>query len=110
MAVGVDGGADDLVARPDLDGDGLAGDHGHVDGRVPVDDDAVGGDLLAGPHHEPHADLELVERDLASVVERGGLGAELGQLAQRVARSAAGAGLEPRPSRISVMITAAVSK
>ena len=60
-----------------------------------VDDDAVGGDLRTGAHDEPHADLELVERYLASVFERRGLHPELRELAERVAGSSAGATLEP---------------
>ncbi len=56
-AAGVDRGADDGVAGADLDRDRLAGEHAtRRRPSVPVDDDAVGGDLLARPHDEPVAD------------------------------------------------------
>ena len=71
-AAGVDGGAGDGVARPDLDGHGLAGEHRRVDGRGAVLDDAVGGDLLAGADDEPHARAQLVDRRPALARRRRG--------------------------------------
>ena len=62
-SAGVDRRAGDLRAGADLDRDGLAGQHAHVDRGVAVLDDAVGGDLLAGADDEPLADLQLVDRD-----------------------------------------------
>jgi hypothetical protein len=59
---GVDGGAGDPIAGPDLDRHALAGEQRAVDGGRPVDDDAVGRDLLAGPHDEPHPDRQLADR------------------------------------------------
>ena len=66
---------------------------------VPVDDDAVGGDLLAGTDDEPVADVQLVDRarsrSLPSVVEaRDVLRAELDERAQRRAGAALRARLE----------------
>ena len=52
-AAGVDRGADDGVADADLDRHRLAGEHRGVDGGGALDDDAVGGDLLAGADDEP---------------------------------------------------------
>ena len=52
---GVDRCTRDGVARPDLDGRGLAREHRRVDRRGPILDDAVRGDLLAGADDEPHA-------------------------------------------------------
>ena len=66
--------------------------------EVPSLDDAVGGDLLAGPDDEPVADGELLDRDRASsraVAQHGDvLGAELEQGPQGGAGAALGAGLE----------------
>ena len=62
-APGVDGRSDDGVAGADLDGHGLAGEHGGVDGGAALLDDAVGGDLLAGAHDEEVTDGELVGGD-----------------------------------------------
>ena len=59
----VDGRADDAVAGADLDGHGLAGQHRRVDRRRAGHHDAVGGDLLAGPHDEDVADGEFVYRN-----------------------------------------------
>ena len=42
---------------------GLAGDHGPVQRRGAFADDTVGGDLLAGTHHELVADGEPLDRD-----------------------------------------------
>ena len=85
------------LAGPDLDRHGLAGEHRLVDRRGAVDDDAVGGDLLAGPDDEEVADRELVDGDehLDAVAQHAGLlRAELEQRADRLARAALGAGLE----------------
>ena len=56
---GVDGRADHGIARADLDGHRLAGDHRGVDRRRARDDDAVGRDLLARAHDELVADAQL---------------------------------------------------
>ena len=48
----IDGAAHDLVSRVPLDGHRFAGEHRLVDAALPVDDDAVGGDRLAGSHAE----------------------------------------------------------
>jgi hypothetical protein len=65
---------------------------------VPGLDDAVGRDLLPGPHDEAVARLQLLDRHapLAAVrgEERHVLGAELEQRRQRGARAALGARLE----------------
>ena len=52
----VHGRAGDLVSRPDVHRNGLAGQHRLVDGGAPLDDDAVGRELLAGPDDEQVAD------------------------------------------------------
>ena len=94
---GVDGGAGDGVAGADLDRHGLAGEHRGVDGGGARDDDAVGGDLLAGADDELVADRQLVERDAgldAVAQHRDVLGAELEQGPQRRAGLALGALLE----------------
>ena len=99
---GVDGGAGDGVAGADLDRHRLAGEQRGVDRRRALLDDAVGGDLLAGPDDEAVADGELVDRDalLAAVAEDGDvLGAELEQGAQGGAGAALGAGLEVAAER-----------
>ena len=68
----VDGAARDPVARPLLDRHRLAGDHRLVDGAPSLEDDAVDRDPLAGPHAEPIADRDLIERHvlLAPVVAK----------------------------------------
>ena len=62
-AARVHGGADHGVADADLDRHGLTGEHGGVDRGGTLDDDAVGGDLLAGPDDEQVAHGQLVDRD-----------------------------------------------
>lgn len=57
-----DRGPDHGVARGDLDGDGLAGEHGGVDGGGAADDRAVGRDLLSRSHDEAVADGQLRDR------------------------------------------------
>ena len=97
-AAGVDRRARDLVAGLLLDRHRLAGEQRLVDGARALLDDAVGGDLLAGPDDEAVADGELLDRDaaLGAVgVEHGDvLGAELEQRRQRGAGAALGARLE----------------
>ncbi len=79
----VDGATGDLVAGVLLDGDRLARQECLIDCGRPLLDNAVGGDLLAGPHDEPVTDAQLVDRDapLAAVgaEHRHVLGAELEQ-------------------------------
>ena len=100
----VDRAAGDLVAGGDVDGQRLAGDERGVDRAAAVDDPAVGGDLLAGPHDEPVADDEVVDGDAHLGGGPGGgvdpldgdvLGAQAEQAAQRVAGAVGGAGLQP---------------
>ncbi len=98
-AVLVDRRADHLVARPLLDGDGLAGEHRLVDRRLPVDDDAVRRHLLAGMHLHHVAGRDLVDRNRAFgpvvVDDRRLVGAQPEQFAKRVARARLRARLEP---------------
>ena len=54
--------ADDLVARPDVDRDRLAGQHRLVDRRAALDDDAVDRDRLARPDAQQVADRDGLER------------------------------------------------
>ena len=71
-SAGVDGGAGDGVAGADLDGDRFAGEQRGVDSRGAFLDDAVGGDLLAGPHDEPVADGQVARSGCGSRCRRGG--------------------------------------
>ncbi len=80
---GVDRGAHDGVPDPDLDGDGLTGEHRGVDRRGALLDDPVGGHLLPRPDDEPVADDEV-----------GGGHAHLGPAAQH--RHVAGPQVEQR--------------
>ena len=84
-AVGVDRGADHLVAGAHFDGHRLAGHHRGIDTGVAIDDHAIGCDLLAGPDHEPSTDRQLVERNLGAVLEPRRANAEVGQRADGVA-------------------------
>ncbi len=68
---GVDGRADDGVARSDLDRDGLAGQHAAVDRRAALGDLAVGGDGLARAYDEVVAHRELLDGDRGSRCRRG---------------------------------------
>ncbi len=92
-----------LTSSPgrDLDGHALAGEERLVDGAAAFDDDAVGGDLLARPHHEEIAHAKLLDRDatLAPVrlEQRRLLCAELEQRTQRRPRPSLGARLEVAP-------------
>ena len=63
----VDRRPDDLVAGRLGDEDALARDHALIDGRATVHDNAVHGDLLAGPHPEHFADYDRHDRDFELV-------------------------------------------
>ena len=60
-AADVDGRAGDRVAGVHVDRHALAGQQRAVDRRVALVDDTVGRDLLARPHDEAVADLQLVD-------------------------------------------------
>ncbi len=79
-----------LAARGFLHRDGLAGDHRFVDRAAPFDDDAVDRDLLARPHAQEVADLDVGNRnvDLLAVANR----------ARRLRRHARAARGSPRRS------------
>ncbi len=62
-AVRVDGRAGELGAGGDLERHRLAREQRPVDRRLALDDDAVGGDLLAGTHEEHVAHPELGDGD-----------------------------------------------
>ena len=99
-AAGVHRRAGHRVARAHLDRHRLAGQQAQVHRGRPVDDHAVGGQLLAGAHQELVAHPELGRGDLvlgAVAQHRHGLGAELQQGPQRVTGPALGAGLEVAP-------------
>ena len=88
------------VAGADLDRHGLAGEHRGVDRGRPLEDLAVGGDLLAGAYDELVADDHLVERhaDLEAVTQDCRVpDAELHQRPQRRAGLALRPVLEPPP-------------
>ena len=57
-AVVVDGAGDDGVAGFAGDGEGFAGEHGFIDAARAFDDDAVGGDAVAGADEDVVADVE----------------------------------------------------
>ena len=82
-AAGVDGGAGDGVAGADLDGHGLAGEQRGVDGGGALDDDAVGGDLLARAARRsgrpPTSVLDGMRTSLAVAQHGDVLGPELEQ-------------------------------
>ncbi len=78
-AVRRDRAADDVVADARADGDGLARGERRVDGGGPFDHHAVGRDRLARSGHEAHAHGEVLERDLAPVLEPRGVGLDLRQ-------------------------------
>ena len=61
--VGVHARAGHGVARADLGRHRLTGEHRGVHRRAARGDDAVGGDLLAGPHHELLPRGQLLRRD-----------------------------------------------
>ena len=88
------GGAGNRRSLPHLDRHGLARQHRLIDGRGAGDDDAVGCDLLAGPHDEAVAHRELGDRHEylgASAKNVHVLGAQLEQGADRLARATPGA-------------------
>ena len=60
----VQGGADDLVSRALLHGDGFSGEHGLVDGRAALLHDAVHGDLLTRAHEHQIAGLHILHGDI----------------------------------------------
>ena len=62
-AAGVDRRTSDRISWSDLHRHRFTGEQRGVDGRRTFLDDAVRGDLLAGTHHEPVADDELLDRD-----------------------------------------------
>ena len=79
---GVDGGAGDRVIGADLDRYRFAGEQRCVDRGSAVDDDSIGGDLLAGANHKQviHGEFLDGDADLNTVAEDGDiLGAELEQ-------------------------------
>ena len=98
-AAGAHGGADDLVALALVDREALPGHHRLVDRGATLYDDPVGGDLLAGAHHEAHPRPEQVHVDQALgavLVEDGGLlGAHPEQRPERGAGPVLGPGLAP---------------
>ena len=81
----------------DLGRERFAGQHRLVDRRLAVDDDAVGRDLLAGPHDEAISDLNLLDSDddlLAVPPESRVSRAELEQGLDRRGRAPPGPRLE----------------
>ncbi len=96
-AADVDRGTGDGVARRDLDRHGLPGQHRGVDGRASRDDDAVGGDALAGADHElvPDPDIGSDHPCLDAVPEHTGVfDSQLEQGAQGLTGRPLGAFLE----------------
>jgi hypothetical protein len=109
-AVGVHRGADDLVAGPDLHGHRLAGDQRGVDRGAPSTTTPSVAMRSPGRTSKRMPTSRSSSGDLAAVDEPGGAGAQLGQGPQGGARPALGPASNHLPSRMSVMITPAVSK
>ena len=59
LARGINGRAGHRIAGADLNGHGLAGNHGGVDCRATGNNDAIGGDLFARAYYEDIAYLQL---------------------------------------------------
>ena len=101
-ARGVDGGADDLVARALRGRDRLAGEHRLVDGGHALDHDAVDRHLVAGPDPQEVArdDDREVHVLLDPVADAPGGGRlEAHEAPDRPGRAALRAGLEPLPQQ-----------
>ncbi len=95
--VDVDGRPGHPVSHRFLYRDGFAGQHRLIDGGTSLDDLAVDGYLLPGPHQQQVADLHLLHghQNLLTVDEQAGfLGAHLQQFADRLAGLAGRSGLE----------------
>ena len=93
----VDRRARDLGAGADLHGNGLTGQHREIDGRLAVDDDAVGRDLLTRTDDEAVSHDERLDGDarLDAVAQHACvLGAQLEERPDGIARAPAGARLE----------------
>ncbi len=94
-------GADDPVARADLDRHGFAGQHARVDGGGALEHEPVAGDLLAGAHDDPVAGHERVDGHAhlgAGAQHDRVLGAQFEQRAQRGPRLRLGACLQVAPA------------
>ena len=59
LAGGINGRAGHCIAGADLNGHGLAGNHGGVDRRIAGNNDAIGGNLFARAYYEDIAYLQL---------------------------------------------------
>ena len=96
-SVGVDGRTGDVRPWPHVDRHGLARQHRLVDGRVALDDHAVGGNLLSGPDEHKIAGHDVLDRDgdLHAVPKHVSLlRAEIEQCANRRTRAPLRARLE----------------
>ena len=98
-AVGIEGSAGHAVTGADLGRHGLSCHDRGVHGGVSVGHNTVGGDPLAGPDQEPHADGQLGGRDVAPVGEPHVTGAQFHECADGVTCPASGARLQVAPQQ-----------
>ena len=114
VPVRLSGGADDGVADGLVDRDALAGQHRLVDGGGALGDDAVDGQLLAGPDPDEVADDDLLERDVDLGRRRAARARSSGRAPTRARIEAAVRFLalssSQRPISTSATTTSAVSK
>ncbi len=97
QALLVDGPAHNLIARPLVNRQALAGEHRLVHRRAALDDDAIHRQPLAGPDHHQVAQHHRLHGylDLATVAHHlGRLGTQPHQLLDRFRGSALGPGLQ----------------
>ena len=91
----VDRGADHLVAGSHLHRHGLAGHHRRIDRRPSLHNHAVGGDPLARPDNEPHANRQVGKRNFAAIDQSGRPHAQVGERPDGVTRTALSPELQP---------------
>ena len=88
---------EDFVARLFVHRQRFTGDGGLVEGALAVDNDAVGGHVVAGPDADDVADGQILRRDFLFAVRRDAARLGGGQLDERFdgsARAFGGAGLD----------------
>ena len=98
----IDGRGEDFLAFALVDRHAFAREHGFIDARLAAQNIAINGDLLAGLDQEHVADLYVVDRRFVLLFvpnEMGGLGAEVDEFLDRLARLAAASRLEVAPKK-----------
>ena len=94
-ALGVHGGADDLVTRANLHGHRFTRHHGGVHGTVSLHHDPIGGDAFPGSDLEAVPDGKVLSGNLGAVHQAGGARPEAGKGPYGVTGALLGPGLEP---------------